>query len=86
MYVLAELCEDSGTGDPLRWSAARIREVLDADTSEDDEFDGDRPFELPELLRVFVPFAHAQAGIRQGLTGRALAAIDEYGPVYQAAG
>lgn len=86
IYVLAELCEDSGTGDPLRWSAARIREVLDADTSEDDEFDGDRPFELPELLRVFVPFAHAQAGIRQGLTDRALAAIDEYGPVYQAAG
>ena len=30
----------------------------------------------PDLLRVFIPFAHAQSGIRDELTSRTLAAID----------
>jgi hypothetical protein len=39
------------------------------------------PFEVqldvPELLRAFMPFAHAETGIRQELTMEALEAIDE---------
>ena len=32
--------------------------------------------DAPDLLRAFVPFAHAQSGIRDELTSRTLAAID----------
>jgi hypothetical protein len=41
--------------------------------------------ELPELLRAYVPFAHAASGIRQELTAEALAAIDETADEYRAA-
>jgi len=36
-----------------------------------------------ELLRAFVPFAHAQSGIREELTAEALAVIDQMGPAYK---
>jgi hypothetical protein len=36
--------------------------------------------DVPALLRVYVPFAHAQSGIRDGLTAEALAVIDEMSP------
>ena len=32
--------------------------------------------DAPDLLRAFIPFAHAQSGIRDELTSRTLAAID----------
>lgn len=34
--------------------------------------------DAPDLLRVFVPFAHAQGGIRDELTCQALAVIDRW--------
>jgi hypothetical protein len=34
------------------------------------------PRPAPDLLRAFIPFAHAQSGIREELTSRTLAAID----------
>ena len=37
----------------------------------------------PELLRTFVPFAHAQSGIRDELIAEALAVIDQMGPAYK---
>lgn len=80
--VLAEICESTGTGDPLRWSESRLHEVLAPDLDEYREFEDELLVDLPELLRQFIPFAHAQAGIRQGLTDRALAAIGEYEPAY----
>ena len=41
--------------------------------------------EVPELLRAFIPFAHAQSGIREELTSEALAVIDEMAPAYKQA-
>lgn len=73
---------DSGNGDPLRWSAARIRQALGGPSY----YDGDVPLETlinaPQLLRAYVPFAHERSGIREGLTADALAAIDESAPGY----
>ncbi|WP_237159852.1 hypothetical protein [Mycolicibacterium austroafricanum] len=73
-YLLQELTE-SGTADPLRWSAARVEQVLDSPLSE-----GDHPLkvllDVPYLLRAYIPFAHERSGIREGLTARALATLD----------
>jgi hypothetical protein len=66
--LLAELLE---TGDPLRWSAARVAQVFTGPLGERTEQD------VPELLRAYIPFAHAQSGIRDELTAEALAVIDE---------
>jgi hypothetical protein len=74
---------DEGTGDPVRWSAARLRQLLDASLGHDDVPVAVR-LDVPELLRVFVPFAHAESGIREGLTAEALAAIDESAAQYKA--
>ena len=60
--------------DPLRWSVARVGRALG-------ESHYDVPVKLalhaPDLLRAFIPFAHAQSGIRAELTAEALAAIDD---------
>lgn len=73
-YLLRELVE-SGTTDPWRWSAARVERVLESRLSE-----GDHPLkvllDVPDLLRVFIPFAHERSGIREGLTAQTLAALD----------
>lgn len=77
-YLLQELVE-SGTADPLRWSAARVKQVLESSLLE-----GGHPLkvllDVPDLLRAFIPFAHARSGIREGLTARALAALDRADP------
>jgi hypothetical protein len=82
--LLQELIE-SGSGDPLRWSAARIARVLDGTPFYDEHVPLMSVLEIPELLRAFVPFAHSQSGIRDELTAKALAVIDEKGPVYRRA-
>jgi hypothetical protein len=81
---LLELCIDEGTGDPLRWSAARLRQLLDSAGVHDDVIPVDVQLDVPELLRAFVPFAHAESGIRQELTAEALAAIDQEADHYRA--
>ena len=63
------------TGDPLRWSVPKIERLFD---------DGFRSsseplamvLETPDLLKHFIPFAHARSGMRDELTAEALAAID----------
>lgn len=66
------------TGDPSRWSAARMAEVF---TEPLDESASLRAvLDVPDLLRAYVPFAHAQSGIRDELTAEALAVIDEMSP------
>jgi len=74
---------DTGTGDPLRWSAARMAEVFTG--SCDDRVSPQTVLDVPELLRAFVPFAHAQSGIRDELTAEALAVIDEMSPGHERA-
>jgi hypothetical protein len=73
--LLLELLEDER--DPLRWSAMRVEQAIGSAH----HYDYDRiPLEIaldaPDLLRAFIPFAHAQSGIRDELTSRALAVID----------
>ena len=45
--------------------------------------DADYLSKAPDLLRAFVRFCHAERGIRAGLTGETLTAIDRYEPEYQ---
>jgi hypothetical protein len=82
--LLEELIE-SGSGDPLRWSAARIARVLDGTPFYDEHVPLMSVLEIPELLRAYVPFAHSQSGIRDELTAKALAVIDEKGSAYRRA-
>ena len=82
--TLLERFVDEGTGDPLRWSAKRLRLALrrpyyDDDLQLDVQLDG------PELLRAYVPFAHAESGIRHELTADAVKTIDELAEPYREA-
>jgi hypothetical protein len=78
--LLLELL-DTGAGDPLRWSAARMAQVFAGPCGEHSSLRA--VLDVPELLRAFVPFAHAQSGIRDELTAEALAVIDEMSPGYK---
>lgn len=79
--LLAEIV-DGGTGDPLRWSECRVRRALDF-LPFDDFRTSDVQIDAPDLLRVFIPIAHALSGIGSELTDRALAAIDEVEPDFR---
>ncbi|BBZ34745.1 hypothetical protein [Mycolicibacterium confluentis] len=78
--LLEDIAFDTGTGDPLRWSAGRIEEVLNRPTDTDSGVSTQCLLDLPDLLRAFVPFAHARSGIRDELTAEALAVLDEPSP------
>lgn len=69
-------CAQSGTGDPSRWSETRLTRLLQASPGADDAVSVEVRLDLPDMLRAFVPFAHAESGIRDELTAEALAAID----------
>jgi hypothetical protein len=73
---------DSGNGDPLRWSVTRIEQVLDGPRFCHD-FELPSMLELPDLLRAYIPFAHAQSGIRDSLTAEALAFIARKARAYR---
>jgi hypothetical protein len=80
--LLLELFE-TGTGDPLRWSAARVENAIGGTPF----IDGNIPLEVvldtPDLLRAFVPYAHAQSEIRDELTSRTLAMVDALRSTYK---
>jgi hypothetical protein len=72
-----------GPGDPLRWSSIAVEIVLldwlprkIADTAE-------HLAVIPDLLRAFVRYSHAERGIRPGLTDEVLAMIDALEPEYR---
>ena len=73
--LLLELFE-TGTGDPLRWSAARVEQAIGGTPYLEDHIPLEVMLDAPDLLRAFIPFAHAQSGIRDELTSRTLAAVD----------
>ncbi|WP_233213367.1 hypothetical protein [Mycobacterium hubeiense] len=73
--LLLELLE-TGTGDPLRWSTARVEHAIGDPLYYDDRIPLEVVLDAPDLLRAYVPYAHAQSGIRDELTSRALAVID----------
>jgi hypothetical protein len=67
---------DTGTGDPLRWSAARVEQALGGSAYSEDWIPLEVALDAPDLLRAFIPYAHAQSGIRDELTSRTLAMVD----------
>jgi hypothetical protein len=73
--LLLELFE-TGTGDPLRWSSARVEHALGGAPYYDDRLPVEVALDAPDLLRAFIPYAHAQSGIRDELTSSSLALID----------
>ena len=80
--LIGELME-TGSGDPLRWSAARIERALGGLSYPDDHMSVDCLLDVPDLLRAFIPVAHALSGIRQQLTARALETIDRTEPAFR---
>lgn len=73
---LLETCIEDGTGDPLRWSEVRVENLFNDAAVEIGYASFQCLQDLPDLLRAYIPFAHAEAGIRQELTAEALTAID----------
>ena len=80
--LIGELME-TGSGDPLRWSAARIERALGGLSYPDDHMSVDCLLDVPDLLRAFIPVAHALSGIRPGLTAQALEAVDRTEPGFR---
>lgn len=73
--LLLELFE-TGSGDPLRWSEIRIERAIGRPCYDDTYIPLEIVLDAPDLLRAFIPYAHAQSGIRDELTGRTIAMID----------
>lgn len=73
--LLLELL-DTGTGDPLRWSTTRVEHAIGGTPYLEDHIPLEVMLDAPDLLRAYIPYAHAQSGIRDELTSRALAVID----------
>jgi hypothetical protein len=67
---------DTGTGDPLRWSAARVEHAIGGRPYIEESIPLEVVLDAPDLLRAFIPYAHAQSGIRDELTSRTLAMVD----------
>lgn len=75
---------EAGTGDPFRWSAPRLRLLLKDVVSNDEMIEVAAHFAVPAMLSAYVPFVHAQLGIRQELTDEALAEIHDMTDRYRA--
>lgn len=73
--LLLELFE-TGTGDPLRWSAARVEQAIGGTPHREYSIPLEVALDAPDLLRAFIPYAHAQRGIRDELTARTLAMVE----------
>ena len=73
--LLLELFE-TGTDDPLRWSPARVELAIGGTPYVEDRFPLEVELDAPDLLRAFIPYAHAQSGMRDELTSQTLAAVD----------
>ncbi|WP_147332036.1 DUF6398 domain-containing protein [Geodermatophilus marinus] len=76
---------DYGPGDPMRWSPTAV-EILLADwIPRKVVAEAEHLARVPQLLRAFIRFCHAERGIRPELTAETLAAVDEFEPGYQQA-
>ncbi len=80
--LLLEELMDSGTGDPLRWSPARVESIL-CSPDVDSYIPLEVALDAPALLRAYIPFAHARGGIRDVHTNDVLAVIDEMARGYK---
>ncbi len=61
-----------------------MRQLLLGPVVDDDVIPFTAQLDTPDLLRAFVPFAHAESGIRQELTLEAIEAIDDVADDFRA--
>lgn len=73
--LLLELLD--GDRDPSRWSAARVELAIGGAPYYDDRLPLEVALDAPDLLRAFIPYAHGQSGVRDGLTSGVIAVIDQ---------
>jgi hypothetical protein len=72
-----------GNGDPFLWSVQRV-EILLLDWIPRKIIDRLSVLKtVPDLLRTYIGFAHAERGIRDDVTAEVLDAIDDFAPDYQ---
>jgi hypothetical protein len=74
---------DYGPGDPLRWSPVKAEILLDDWIPRKIMAPVEYLAKVPDLLRAFIRFAHAETELRCDLTDETLAAIDDWEPQYQ---
>lgn len=74
---------DYGPGDPLRWSPVAVEMLLADWLPRKVVADADFLSRVPDLLRSFIGFSHAERGIRKTLTDETLDAVDRWEPDYQ---
>lgn len=74
-----------GTSDPLRWNTYRVRRVLGSPGGGNTHSLLSAYLCMAPLLRAYIPYAHAQIGIRQELTDEALSEIDQLRIEHEAA-
>jgi hypothetical protein len=56
--------------------ARRVEQAIGGTPYLEDRFPLEGMLDAPDLLRAFIPYAHAQSGIRDELTARTLAMVD----------
>jgi hypothetical protein len=74
----------NGIGDPLVWSPANVRQLLDPRLLRLDP-GTPRLDRVPDLLRDLIRFGHAERGLRHELTDDVLAAVDASAATFLAA-
>lgn len=75
-HLLLTLAE-TGSGDPLRWTAKRVEDAIYQPLCGHD-LSVAAALDVPDLLRAFIRFAHVKSGIRDELTSRTSAVLDEF--------
>ena len=76
---------DDGAGDPLRWSPVSVEIFLTDWAPRKIVGPVTLLGRLPDVLRAFIAYAHAERGIRPALTAETLDALDRWEPEYRRA-
>ena len=72
-----------GYGDPLRWSGAAVEILLLDWYPRKIVAELELLLRMPAVLRAFIRFAHAEAGLDESLTADTLRAVDGFEPEYR---
>ncbi len=74
-----------GYGDPLRWSGAAVEILLLDWYPRKIVAEPELLLRMPDVLRTFIRFAHAETGLDESLTAETLRAVDGFEPAYREA-
>ena len=72
-----------GYGDPLRWSGAAVEILLLDWYPRKIVAEPELLLRMPDVLRAFIRFAHAESGLDESLTADTLRAVDAFEPEYR---